>query len=513
MGGAGSALFSLQSKLIGAFVLVVLAALVLAAGIFLWLRRGEQEEQALDHVIAASPVIYSDFSILQRRGDPAEVLTEYAEYAAEQQDVRILIIDRTDLTVTHDTADSLSGEQVLVPEDLIESATVPVRGRPYVSWRPGEGPARDLIFVSAVPSAFEGVRGPAVPRGEPYWLVLAVEEETVSRAWLGLLPGLGLAAAIALPSAALLALLIARYITRPLQQLTVASQRMAEGHYDVQVSLERRDEVGRLATAFSSMVRRVGEANAQMRALVANVSHDLKTPLTSILGFAQALRDGRVQGDAEVQRLGGVIHEEALRLSSRLNDLLLLSELESGQALLQRAEIDLRTLLEPAVRRIEPDVTARGVQLAVDLPEDISLSADAPKLERALENLLDNARKYTPAGGAIRVRSYSENGAAGRACVEVANSASDLAEEELPRLFERFYRHDRSRAPAGDAASAGGRSASGGGSGLGLSIARDIVELHGGALEATLHDGTIIFTARLPRAAASKQPDRSEANT
>jgi signal transduction histidine kinase len=371
---------------------------------------------------------------------------------------------------------------VVVPEDVRVTLEQPVRGQPYVSWEPSsESRAGGLVLVSALP-ARAGQFGPVLPRGaEQYWLVLALPEETITRAWLDLLPAIGIAAAVALPIAVLLALLIAQYISRPLQRLTVASQRMAEGDFDVRVSVDRRDEVGRLAQAFSTMATRVGETQRQMRALVANVSHDLKTPLTSILGFAQALRDGGAADDTDVRRMGTVIHDEASLLAGRLNDLLYLSELEAGQAVLQRDEIDLRRLIEGGLARIEPDLAARHVALRTELA-DVTVSADGAKLERALENLLDNARKYTPNGGELSVRLANE---AGRARIEVANSAGDVTAEELPRLFERFYRRDRTRAAAN-------------GSGLGLPIARDLVELHGGTLEASLRDGEIAFIMRLP---------------
>jgi signal transduction histidine kinase len=487
MTSPGSVIFSLQSKLIVAFALVVLAALALAGSVFVFVRRGEQEQQALDHVIAASPAIYTEFTFLQRRGDPERVLAEFVRVAAEEHDVRILLVDRTDGTMAADSEDDLTGERLSLPSEFSVARPGPLR--PYISWHPEDGsPGSDLILVSALPSRLRQFRQ-MPPRGaEPYWPVLAVPKGTIAGAWRGLLPALGVAAAIALPAAAVLAILVARYITRPLQQLTVASQQMAEGRFDVRVSVGRRDEVGRLAQAFSTMARRVGEAHSQMRALVANVSHDLKTPLTSILGFAQALRDGGAADEAEVRRMGGVIYEEASRLTTRLDDLLYLSELESGQALVQRDEIDLQRLVEGAVRRIEPVVTARDVRLSVDLAGGVTLSADGPKLERALENLLDNARKYAPAGGEIRVRTYAEPGAPGYACIEVANTAPDITPQELPRLFERFYRRDRTRAERGGSA----------GSGLGLPIARDLIELHGGTLEASVSDGEIVFTIRLP---------------
>ena len=236
------------------------------------------------------------------------------------------------------------------------------------------------------------------------------------------------------------------------------------------------------------MATRVGETYQQMRMLVANVSHDIRTPLSSILGFAQALRSGVVQGEAESRRVGEVIHEEAERLVSRLNDLIYLSELESGQAVVQREEIDLRALLNGIVERMTAIAEQQEKRVSVDIADGVTLSADKAKLERAFENLLDNARKFAPAGGEVRVRAFVEDGVGGRVRVEVANSAPDIDEEELPLLFDRFYRRDR----AGIRRSAG--------TGLGLPIARDLIELHGGTLQASLHDGKIALTARLPRA-------------
>jgi signal transduction histidine kinase len=470
--------FSLQTKLIAAFVLIVLIGLALTGGIFVYSQRGEQEQQALDRVLAAAPTIYGSYAILQERGVSEPLLERFVAAAADEFDARVLLVDRLDGTVLVDSGDELAGEQLVLPDDFTLQRAG--RLRPYVSFRPlDDAPGGDLIFVSPTTGRFQGA-----PRfQERLALLLAVPEATVRDAWRGLLPELTVAGLIALPVAAVLAVLVARYISRPLEQLTEASQQMARGNYDVEVSVDRSDEVGRLAQSFTTMARRVGETHAQMRALVANVSHDLKTPLTSILGFAQALRDGRAEDDAEVRRMGAVVYEEAGRLRDRLNDLLYLSEIESGQAVLSREAVDLRRLIEPLVRRIEADAAERDVSLHVDISEGLTVSADGAKLERALENLLDNARKYTPAGGEVRVRARAEGGGY---AIEVANTAPDLTPEELPRLFERFYRRDRAR----------GRDATG--SGLGLPIARELVELHGGTLDARIIDGELVLTVRLP---------------
>ena len=139
-------------------------------------------------------------------------------------------------------------------------------------------------------------------------------------------------------------------------------------------------------------------------------------------------------------------------------------------------------------RRIE--AASPDLRLSVDLANDLTVRADGSKLERALENLLDNARKYTPSGVEVSVRTFAE---AGDAVIEVRNPAPGLSDDELPRLFERFYRRDQARGPRDQTRRAST------GSGLGLPIARDLIELHGGTLAASLSGGEIVFTIRLPR--------------
>jgi signal transduction histidine kinase len=411
--------------------------------------------------------------------------------------------------VVEDTGGGLAGTQLEVP---VESS---IRGRkPFSSdlrqtWHiEGEDDGGSLTLVAPFPTLVVGGRRISIsdnpdqpppdappPQGEtlisPYRIAIVLSEGTIARAWLDLLPWLALAAGIALPVAIGFAIIIARNITRPLSQLTVAADQMAQGTFDIDVPTNRGDEVGQLSRAFSSMATKVGEAQTQMRMLLANVSHDMRTPLTSILGFAQALRGGVIKGDEESKHAGEVIYDEVGKLSARLNDLLFLSEIESGQALLQREDVDLGALVGAAVERMTAGLEERDVEVSCDLTQSVTASVDRAKLERATENLLDNARKFTPPGGEICIRSFVDPTRPDQACIEVANTATDLEADELPRLFERFYRRDRARTD---------RSA---GTGLGLPIARDLIELHGGTLDASLHDGEIVFTARIPRVSPS----------
>jgi len=500
---------TLQVKLITASALLVIGALVLASAIFVGLTHDKEKQRALDHTVAAAPGIHGEFLGRLLDGDSLSELQDYVREAARQNDVRILMFDYSGLVV-EDTAGPLAGTQMEIPADSGAPEEQPPRGL-RESWRAGlsqtwrveDEDGSSLTLVASFPSLVVGGRRISIsdspdqpPPGEfappggtlisPYRIALAVSEDTIARAWLDLLPWLALAAAIALPVAVAFAVVLARNVTRPLSRLTAAADQMAEGNFDIDVPTNRGDEVGHLSRAFSSMATKVGEAHTEMRVLVANVSHDMRTPLTSILGFAQALRSGVLTGEAESQHAGEVIHDEVTRLSSRLDDLLFLSEIESGQAVLQRGDVDLRALVGDVVDRVLSGLPERGVAVVVNVAENVTVSADRTKLERTLENLLDNARKFTPPGGEIQIRSPAGSDG-GEVCIEVANSAPDVDPEELPRLFERFYRRDRGQP---------GRSA---GTGLGLPIARDLIQMHGGALEASLRPGEIVFTISLPR--------------
>ncbi len=483
-----SPLNSLQGKLVVASVVIVVIVLALAGAVFVTVRRGDERQQELDHVSANATAIQGEFLLRQLRGDSEDSLARFVDEAAGSYDVRALMIDLNG-DVVADSEEELVGTRIALEGSVISEVAVAGELAPYVTIRPAEGSvASNLVFV-APPEI-----GPARPgfgliglNSLRYSLLLAVSENTLANAWLNLLPEMGLAAAIALPVAILLAVLFARYITRPLEQLTAASLQMASGRFDIEAPVEREDEIGRLGRAFATMAERVGAAQSQMRTLVANVSHDMKTPLTSILGFSQALRD-QTETPAGTLRMAGIIHEEAERLNARLNDLLYLAELESGQVVLQEDEVDVREMLEKAAERVAPDAARRNITLAVERGDNARIRTDGQKLERAIENLLDNARKFTPDGGHIFVRQIPRDGGIR---LEVANTIDGLEADELPRLFERFYRRERDR--SGD-----GQRPGQAGSGLGLPITQDLVELLGGRLEASLQEGQLAMRVDLP---------------
>ena len=470
-----SFLFSLQTKLVLAMTAVIVLAIFLAGAVFVARNRNERRDQALNRVAAESLAIQQEALYTLFQQQPQDKPYQDLDELAKAQDVRILLVSQ-DGSIVHDSNGALEGQHVDSPVVGVSDIR-----RGYVSWEPGDNfPERNITLIS---SSARVVTRPRIPVD----VVLAVKTDTIAGAWLGVLPGLGLAALIAIPLASLAAIIIARQVAQPLRKLDEASEAMARGDFDQHVEVDRDDEVGHLARSFTSMAHRVGDRDAQMRALVANVSHDLKTPMTSITGYAQALTDGTV-GSEEAPRLGGIIRDEAEHVNRLLSDLLYLGEIDAGQILAREEDVDLDTIVGHCVRRIEPSAREKQLDVQVEVEPDAVLHrVDPDKLERALTNVLENAAKFTPAGGAVAVRGWRENGIMpARVMCSVTNSGSSISKDDLPRVFDRFFRGDRAR-----------RNSSG--SGLGLAIARELVELNRGTLGVRNEDPDhVTFTMTLP---------------
>jgi len=472
-----SFVFSIQTKMVAAIAAVIILAIFLSGLVFVIQTRDERREAALERVAAASPAIYQQaFFALLPRGDDNRQFYQVLDDLADEQDVRILIVGSDDV-VLYDTGASLGGEQVTVPRSTASDLR-----RGFIAWHPPEGSEQDGLTYVAASSRFVTNTGAELP----FRIVLAVESDTIASAWLGVLPGLLLAAIVAVPIASIAGLVLAQQVAGPVRRLTRASEAIAQGDFSQRVAVDRDDEIGRLARSFTSMAQRVGSREAQMRALLANVSHDLKTPMTSITGYAQSLCDGTATPD-DIARIGQVIRDEAEHVNALLADLLYLGEIDAGQIVTHRQDVDLDELTARCARRVEPMVRAKDVDMVIDLDPELRLrNVDAEKLERAMTNVLDNAAKFTPAGGEITVRGWSENGAAPPSVrLAITNSGSAIAEEDLPRVFDRFFRGDRAR-----------RTASG--SGLGLAIARELVELNGGRITASSAPEGVTFTISFP---------------
>ncbi len=292
----------------------------------------------------------------------------------------------------------------------------------------------------------------------------------------------------------LFSLLIARWLTRPVEALTVAAEQMKRGKYTERVAVPgTQDELGQLALTFNAMadtieadVNELRRQDQMRRELIANIAHDLATPLTAVQGFSEALADDLISKPEARHETAQLIGREVQRLRRLVADMQQMSSLESGQIKLDLAPLDVYSLVDETLAVLMPECEEAGIRIYNKIePNTPLVLADSDRVAQVLLNLLDNARRHTPRGGMITVSAQREEKML-RVLVEDTGVGIDA--QDLSHIFERFYRADRSRTGAT------------GGSGLGLSIVKAIIVAHKGTIsaESTPGQGTcIVFTLPL----------------
>ena len=357
------------------------------------------------------------------------------------------VIIGPDREVVYDSQMDTEGESA-TPE-LLSSALSLRRGDEQVGW---------LLFAQPVGNTLEGQFFERVNS----WLL-----------WSGLGTG-----GIAL----LLAFFLARQITAPVRRLTQAANNMSTGDLHQRVSVSNQDELGELASAFNRMAERLELTEQQRRLLVADIAHELRNPLTVMQGKLEGLMDGVLPLSQEQV---GTVYDQTLMLSRLVDDLRLLSLAQAGQLPLDKDEVDMGSLVIRIVDDFRPLAQDRGVKLDTQVDgHALRATVDTQRMGQVLSNLLSNAVRHTDKDTAVSVGVASVNGSVQ---VVVSDSGPGIGPEDLPHVFERFYRVDRSR------------SREGGGSGLGLAIAKEVVEAHGGSIWADSTQGEgAVFTFRVP---------------
>ncbi len=282
--------------------------------------------------------------------------------------------------------------------------------------------------------------------------------------------------------ALLLGILLTRTLTHPIHELIAATQAIASGQLGHQVSVRSKDELGRLAASFNRMSRDLARATELRRQMTADIAHELRTPLSLISGYTEALSEGKLVGSSEIFE---IMHSEARRLNRLVEELRTLSLADASELPLMRQPIVPQVLLEHIALVYMPQAEARHISLQVQAAPDLSeIEVDRDRMLQVLGNLMSNALRYTPPGGQITLTAEQSGP---QVILSVRDTGAGIAPEDLPHVFDRFYRGDKSR------------SRQEGESGLGLAIAKSLVEMHGGTItvESAVGAGAI-FTITLP---------------
>jgi len=356
-------------------------------------------------------------------------------------------------------------------------------GSPFRRPRPGPGASARTLGESAPLFVNNAQVGRVVvwAGDRPFWRIVRQLGPTMAV----------IAAAVFGVGAVLIGLVVFGPVRRRLKDVQSATERLGTGDLSARAPVHGGDEVASLARSFNQMAdeltaraRALEASDRTRRQLMADVSHELMTPLTAMRGYIETLAMPEVQLDPQTrQRYMGIVTDETHRLEQIIGDLLDLARLESGGMTLRHERADVEQLFNRVAERHERELSSRGVTLTTRVDAAARwITGDADRLEQALQNLAANGLRHTPAGGHIRLTAERD---AGEVVLTVRDTGPGIPSEHLPLIFNRFYKADVSRKAAG------------GGSGLGLSIAKAIVERHGGTI-AVCNDNGAIFEIRIP---------------
>ena len=370
------------------------------------------------------------------------------------------LVEMTRLQGVLENAGSLYGWRIVVSD--VDGHVVADSHQRYVGRVLPKLPGRPKIYIVARGQQVASVEvAPGVPmegalEPSPSRLVSALNQSLV---WTGLAAGVG---------GALMVSLFSRRLLAPVRQLRSAASSLGQGDLSQRVTDLGRDEMGDLGRTFNSMAEGLERAEQQRRDLMADVAHELRTPLSNIQGYLEAVRDGLVPADTATFE---TISRQTSLLSQLVEDLRVLALAEAGALRLDLAPGSIEDVLRHAVDSFGPRAGAKNIVLSIDVAGGIPpLDMDSSRITQVVVNLVDNAVLHTPEGGAVTVTAEAADGGVVR--VEVADTGPGIPAEELPLVFERFYRVDPSR------------SRETGGAGLGLTIARQLIESHGGKIAA-----------------------------
>lgn len=277
-------------------------------------------------------------------------------------------------------------------------------------------------------------------------------------------------------------------ITRPITVMSDTVRRFSSGDYSARVEVRSADEIGELAGTFNEMADEINTLEQARRSFVANVSHELRSPLTSMKGFLEAMIDGTIAPEDHAKYLAVVVDENK-RMISMVNDLLDLARIESGEFKLDKKRFDVNELIRRTLITFEARIVEKKIEVGIDFSDEKCLvSADPVQISQVIRNLIDNAIKFSPEGGRIELSVTSDRRLAS---VSVRDNGKGIAAEDLKYVFDRFFKGEKAHTPSGAA-----------GTGLGLSIVKRILDCHGQSITVVSEDGKgteFVFTLELAK--------------
>lgn len=487
---------SLHWRLIISYIIIIVISLTLAFLTLILIVRPLQSRLIRIRLAAQTQRAGLQVNNLLRQGVPLEDIFSRLDSWAAQNQTRFVLVDPQGKAL-FDTQKIWAGQHLVALRDDTEQA----QARFSVQTGKFDAPGGDTFIYAAAPI------GPADQR-----IAYIAEVAPQAPPPLGLLTDLGqgflVAGIVALVVSLVLGLLITRSITQPLRHIARAAGAVAAGDYEHRLDETGPPEVKQVATSFNLMLGQVESSQRAMRDFVSNVSHELKTPLTSIQGFSQAIVEGATQDEAAQRRAAGIIHQEASRMARLVEDLLDLARIDTGQVVMEKTRLDLNQILTGTIERLLPQAAQKHIKLIKRWDRLPPVVGDGDRLAQVFTNLLDNAVLHTPEGGQVTISSHVAKGLprprrihpglvsadASTALsergdfveVSIADTGPGIPPDDLGRIFERFYQIDKSRRR-------------GRGTGLGLAIVKEIIDAHAGYVRAQSEGGQgTTFTVVLP---------------
>jgi len=472
---------SLRARLIFSYVLIIVLCLGIVAASLVVLLRDQINRMSVARLVESARPIYVQFRESVRAEVPLDEEWTHMEEMSQETETYIFLLDKNGSVIKQASPGNSSWQ----PTQLDLTFPPGNRPGPIGGIYPVPG-GQTFIFVAEPVIGLPGATGPPgtvsptiLAMAKPYTRPLATFVEYFGQPFLW-------AGIVALAVSIIIAVLLARSVYIPVRRVTNAAEEIAKGHYEQEVPVDGPEEVQALAQSFNQMSKEVKRSQQMLRDFVADVSHELRSPLTSIKGFAQAIVDGTAKGKEAQLKAAVVIEDESKRMMRLVEELLEFSRLESGQIKMASESVDLKELLQQCYEIFVMRAEEKGVNLKIAVEALPPVTGDIDRLEQVFSNLLDNALKHTPSGGDVTITARQPNTASIE--ISITDTGPGISAEQMRHVFERFYKADPSAGKAG--------------AGLGLAIARQIVLAHSGDINArsSVGKGTE-FLVSLPTAA------------